>query len=212
MPVVVIVVGSTTRFLGLVTLQLNSFMNLARGLAPQNQHYHYPQVPAQYMWLQHLAGSHAQSPELPDFSGLFPALRMRAFPKLHRCGAALESTCLCTADVEQPSAPHACAQQMWSSPQLHMLVHSRCGAALKSTCLCTADVEQPSTPHACAQQMWSSPRVHMLVHSRCGAALESTCLCTADVEQPSTPHACAQQRPEAGSQPLEFSCREHGAF
>ena len=180
MPVVVIVVGSTTRFLGLVTLQLNSSMDLARGLAPQNQHYHYPQVPAQYMWLQHLAGSHAQSPELPDFSGLLPALRDESFPqapqmwsspRVHmlvhsRCGAALSSTCLCTADVEQPSSPHACAQQMWSSPRLHMLVHSRCGAALESTCLCTADVEQPSSPHACAQQMWSSPRLHMLVHNR----------------------------------------------
>ena len=41
MPAVVIVVGSTSRFLGLVTLPLNSFMNLATGPVPPNQHHHY---------------------------------------------------------------------------------------------------------------------------------------------------------------------------
>lgn len=96
MPVVVMVADSTSRFLGLVALKLNSFMDLAIGLAPQNQHSTYPQTPAQYVQFQHLAGSCAQSSELGESSGLFPALGNESFPQ----------------------AP----QQMWSSPQPRMLV------------------------------------------------------------------------------------------
>lgn len=81
MPVVVKVAESTARFLGLVTLKLNSFMDLVIGLAPQNQLSTYLQIPAQYVWFQHLAGSRAQSPELADSSGLFPALGNESSPQ-----------------------------------------------------------------------------------------------------------------------------------
>lgn len=52
---------------------LNSFMDLATGLAPQHQPRHYQQTPAQRLQLQHLAGSLARSPQLAHFSGLLPA-------------------------------------------------------------------------------------------------------------------------------------------
>lgn len=97
MPVVFMVADSTARFLGLVTLKLNSFMDLAIGLAPQNQHSTYLQTPAQCVWFQHLAGSHAQSPELADSSGLFPALGNESFPQApQEIWSSPDSTCLCT--------------------------------------------------------------------------------------------------------------------
>lgn len=96
MPVVVTVADSTAKFPGLVALKLNSFIDFAIGLAPQIQHSTYPQTPAQYVRFQHLAGSRAQSSELADSLGLFPALGNESFPQV--------------------------PQQMWSSPRLRMLV------------------------------------------------------------------------------------------
>ena len=97
MPVVVRVADSTAKFLGLVTLKLNSFMDLALGLAPQNQHSTYLQTPAQCVWFQHLASSRAQSPELADSSRLFPALGNESFPQApQETWSSPDSTCLCT--------------------------------------------------------------------------------------------------------------------
>lgn len=96
MPVVVMVADSTSRFLGLVALKLNSFMDLAIGLAPQNQTLHLPSDPSSICAVS--------APGRQSCSKLWVG---RVFGIIS-CSGEWELSPSPTTDVEQPSTPHSC--------------------------------------------------------------------------------------------------------